>query len=66
MLLLDINKSLVNWIIDFPMLRKQRMKLGIKVSDWTPGNGSVPQGTILGPLLFLIMVNDLAINHDHR
>ena len=59
MLLLHINKSLVNWVIDFPMLRKQRMKLGTKVSDWSTVNRSMPQGTILEPLLFLIMVNEL-------
>ena len=35
MLFLDINKSLVNWVIEFPMLRKLRMKLGTKVSDWS-------------------------------
>ena len=43
MLLLDINKSLVNWVIDFLMLRKQRVKLGTKISDWSPVNGGVPQ-----------------------
>ena len=42
------------------------MKLGTKISDWSPVNGRVHQGTILGPLLFLIMVNNLTINHDHR
>ena len=36
------------------------------LSDWEFVNGGAPQGTILGPLLFLIMVNDLATVHNDR
>lgn len=63
---LNIDKLLINWVIDFLMQRKQRVKLNSALSDWPLVNGGVPQGTILGPLLFLIMVNDLAIYYRDR
>ena len=50
----------MNTIIDFLSFRKQRVVLNGQVSQCTSIEVGVPQGSILGPLLFLIYINDLS------
>ena len=56
---LGVRKSILPWICSFLSDRKQRVKLGNSVSEWATVNAGVSQGTKLGPILFLVMVNDL-------
>ena len=55
-----ISGNILNTIIDFLRFRKQRVVLNGQVSQWTNIEAGVPRGSILGPLLFLIYINDFS------
>ena len=57
-----IKGKFLDWISNYLSSRKQRLLINSSMSDETTVGAGVPQGSVLGPLLFLIYVNDISEN----
>ena len=57
----NLNPYIINWIISFLDNRKQRVILDGKITGYVDIKRGVPQGTVLQPFLFSLMVNDIGL-----
>ena len=55
---LVIKGSLLAWFRSYLSGRRHRVMIDDEASDFLPVTSGVPQGSIIGPLLFLININD--------
>jgi len=51
--------AIIQWMRSFLSDRRQRIKIGDVVCDWLAMNAVMPQGSYLGPLTFITLVDSL-------
>ena len=52
-----IGNGMINWIEKWLIGRRQRVVVDGEVSNWKAVLSGAPQGSVLGPILFLIYIS---------